>query len=124
MVSTKLLLIILTVIVFDTLGLGLIEPDIQCTVTKVIKAQDVLGLKNFPKKYDAIVNNGMLSKLSIRSKPFKSEAPSTIFKEGLREKILIKKDGAELIIDVKGKPMSRQGTLKINNELVAEVTCH
>lgn len=106
------------------LAIGLVEPDIQCTVTKVIKSQNIMGFKSFPKKYDAIANNGMLSKLSVRAKPFKSEPPFSILKEGLREKILIKKDSNEMIIDVKGKPMSRQGTLKINNELVAEMTCH
>jgi len=112
------------ILVSKIFAFGLIEPDIQCTVTKVIKSQDVFGLSNFPKKYDAIANNGMLSKLAIRMKPFKSESPFTILKEGLREKILIKKDGVEIIIDVKGKPMSRQGTLNTNNELVAEITCH
>ncbi len=116
--------ILAIILISRVLAFGLIVPDIQCTVTEVIKSQVVFGFKDFPQKYDAIANNGMLSKLAIRMKPFKSDPPYTIFKKGLREKILIKKNGKEMVIDIKGKPMSRQGTLSINNELVAKVTCH
>lgn len=105
-------------------AIGLVEPDIQCTVIEAIKSQDILGLKSFPKKYDVINNNGMLSKLTIRSKPFKSEPPVTIHQKGLEERIFIKKDESELLLNLVGKPMSRKGTLKINNVLVAKLTCH
>lgn len=101
-----------------------IEPDIQCTVIKVHKTVELFGFSNFPSKFDSINNIGLLSKLSIKKKELPHLSVKTVYQARGIEKVLIKEGAVEVMITLKGEPMSRQGFLSVDGDRISELTCH
>ena len=102
----------------------LLEPSIECTVVKVINQIDIDRLKKFPKLYTSINNQSATSRLVISGKEFKNIDPVTKIKTDSFESIVIKIEQSELIIELKGKPISRNGSLKFGLIELAKITCH
>lgn len=102
----------------------LFEPSIECTVIKVIEPQKVFGFKKFPELYQSINNNPQTSKLRVGKLELSNVDPVSAVKTESYEKILIKQNSDQLELELKGKPLSRNGTMTINGKLAAEVTCH
>jgi hypothetical protein len=105
-------------------AVSLFEPSIECTVIKVIEPQSVFGISRFPELHQSINNNPQTSKLIVGKKELLKVDPVSVVKTDRYEKILIKEGNSELILELKGKPISRNGTMAINGKLAAEVTCH
>jgi hypothetical protein len=102
----------------------LFEPSIECTVINVIAPQQVFGIKKFPELYQSINNDPVASRLRVgKAELFKSDPVSVVKTESF-EKIIIKHGTDQLELELKGKPLSRNGTMTINGKLAAEVTCH
>jgi hypothetical protein len=115
----------LTILLLSILNAGFYhEPDIQCTVIKVHKTVDLFGFRNFPTKFDSINNIGLLSKLSIKEKEFPHLSVKTTYHARRIEKVLIKEGAVEVMITLRGEPMSRKGFLTVDGEKIAELTCH
>lgn len=105
-------------------GFSPIEPSIECTVIKVLKQQDIGKFKKFPQLYTSINNNPATSRLFIAGVEFKSSDPISQIKSEVFEKIMISVEKSELILELHGKPVSRNGDLKLGSLLLAKVTCH
>lgn len=100
------------------------EPNIECTVIKVINTQSAFGHNKFPELYQSINNNPTLSKLVIGKEEFPKVDPVSVAKTSTYEKILIVTGRDKMELELKGKPISRHGIMKLNTQLAAEVTCH
>lgn len=109
---------------FCALAYSPFEPIIECTVIKVINPQSVFGFSKFPELYQSINNNPQISKLIVGKKELQTIDPVSVIKTDAYEKILIKEGNNEVVLELKGKPISRNGTMAINGKLAAEVTCH
>ena len=107
-----------------TFALSIFEPSVECTVIKVISPQSVFGIKKFPELYQSINNNPQTSKLIVGKRELKTIDPVSVVKTDNYEKILIKEGSDELVLELNGKPISRNGTMTINGKLAAKVTCH
>lgn len=103
---------------------ALLEPSIECTVIKVIEPQKAFGIKKFPELYQSINNDPQSSRLRVGKLELSKVDPVSAVKTESYEKILIKQDSDQLELELKGKPLSRNGTMTINGKLAAEVTCH
>lgn len=104
---------------FDLFG-----PSIECTVVKVKNPIAAFGFKKFPKLYSSIYNSPNEDILKISDKPFKGVKPISSFKTETFEKIQIDIGKETLTLELSGKPLSRNGVLRVNGKDVAEVTCH
>ena len=100
------------------------EPSIECTVIKILAIQSVFGIGKFPKLYQSINNNPLSSKLFIAGKEFSKLNPVSYLKTENYEKISIESGGDHLGLELKGKPISRNGTMTVNGVMIADVTCH
>ncbi len=78
----------------------------------------------FPKQYQSINNDPFDSKLVVAGQSFPLVNPKTLLKTETFERIQIDLAKDILELELEGKPLSRQGTLKINGKVVADVTCH
>ena len=101
-----------------------IEPRIECTVIKVLATRTVFGINRFPKLYQSINNDPLTSKLFIAGKEFSRLNPVSDFKTETYEKISISAGSEQLGLGLKGKPISRNGTMTFNGLTLANVTCH
>jgi len=101
-----------------------LEPSIECTVIKVLSPQKVFGFDKFPLLYQSINNNPPTSKLYVGGKEFFKVDPVSLFKTHDFERLLIESNGDKLELELKGRPISRNGKMTINGKLAAEVTCH
>ena len=99
-------------------------PDISCTVIKVHSQIKILGLKKFPSLYQSIYNNPITSTFRIGKIQFDKIVPKTIVKNDRYEKIIISHAEGQLELELNGRPMSRNGTLKESGKLIADITCH
>jgi len=121
----KLFLVIFIFWSSQTFGfISIFEPNIECTVIKVHSEIKALGFKKFPTLYLSINNKPIDSKLLIGKKKFDRLSPKTVIKTESYEKIIIKHDEGQLELELKGKPMSRNGTLSESGKLIADITCH
>ena len=120
----RFLLIPFVLIVSLAYGFGLFEPSIECTVIKVHSTAKALGQTKFPKLYQSIYNDPMTSTLIIAGKKLLGVKPETLLKTDNFEKISIIVEAKTLELELKGKPISRNGILKFEGKLLAEVTCH
>ncbi len=105
-------------------GFSPLEPSIECTVIKVLKQQDIGNLKKFPKLYSSIYNNPVASSLFIAGLEFKNTDPVSQIKTAIFEKVMISIEEQELVLELNGKPISRNGVLKLGSIVLAKVTCH
>lgn len=105
-------------------GINLIEPQIQCTVVKVISTVNIFGIKKFPALHQSINNDPIESTLHIGRVRLAKVQPFTMFKSKLVEIISIRDGNQQLDLELNGKPMSRQGVIKYNGAVLAELTCH
>jgi hypothetical protein len=119
-----LLFIGLICIAETTLGFNVLGPNIECTVVKVHSTARVLGDSKFPKLYQSINNDPTKSDLVIAGKKLSGISPTTIFKTDTLEKISIEIEASKIELELKGKPISRNGTLRLDGKLLADVTCH
>ncbi len=103
---------------------GVFEPSIECTVIKVHLTRKVFGFESFPKLYQSINNDPTSSKLMIGGKEFSKINPLSTIKTENYEKIVIDSGADQLGLELKGKPVSRNGTMTVNGATVADVTCH
>lgn len=109
---------------FNVYCFNLSEPSIECTVVKVHSTKRSFGFDQFPKLYQSINNNPLESKLFIAAKEFSKIDPVTLIKTESYERISIVSGSENLLLELNGKPISRNGTMKINEIKVADVTCH
>jgi hypothetical protein len=126
-------LILRKMILLIFLGLGLfslvsysfsvLEPKIECTVTKVISQINLFAQSKFPKRYDSI-NNLRQAELTIAGVAIKNAKFETLFKSDNLETIKIVINGRTLFFKLVGKPLSRSGTIAEDGNLLAEITCH
>jgi len=107
----------------ETQAYGPFEPSIECTVTKIFKFQTTFGMQKFPQLYQSIYNNPLTSKLFIGRVEIPNTNPTTLERSSDFERILIKNGNDNIKLELKGRPISRIGTLTINDNLAAEVTC-
>ncbi len=107
-----------------TNGFGVFEPTIECTVIKVHSKGSIWGITKFPQLYQTINNDPLKSRLHIARQLIRGVIPRSIWKIDGYEKILIRDVRDSLELEIHGKPLSRNGTLKVNGTLVANVTCH
>lgn len=105
-------------------GLSIFEPSIECTVIKVHAITTFSSIKDFPKLYQSINNNPVKSTLRIAGLTFPNIKPETMLKTDTFERILIADGVDSFLLDLNGKPISRNGSLKKNGKLLADVTCH
>ena len=120
----QLLFVSILLIIEIAHGFQLFEPSIECTVIKVHSTKNVLGHPKFPLLYQSINNNPTKSVLIIAGKKLPGVVPKTILKTDNFEKISIVIENKNIELELKGKPISRNGTLKLDGELLADVTCH
>lgn len=120
----KLLFSFIFLIYVDLSAFELFEPSIECTVVSVLKQRNIGQLKKFPKLYTSINNNPATSKLVISGIEYKNVDPVTKVKTDSFELILIKIDQSELILELTGKPISRNGTLNFGLVELGKITCH
>lgn len=99
------------------------SPEIQCTILDIYKKVFLFKSKLPLKKYDSISNDSVRSKLTISNKKI-NLMPKLKKKTNDFEKIEISKDDQKLILKIYGKPISRKGTLELNGEKIAKITCH
>lgn len=99
----------------------LTQPEIQCTVLEVEKESKLFGINI--KQYDSISNDAVRSKLTISNKSVPL-TPELKEKTVDFEKIEITKNDQRVILKIHGKPISRNGTLELNGERIAKITCH
>ena len=116
----------LAIIVFCSVAFAIspFEPSIECTVIKIIEPQPVFGINKFPKLYQSINNNPQTSKLIVGEKELLHTDPVSVIKTVDYEKLTIALNQDQLVLELKGRPISRNGTMTINGKLAAEVTCH
>lgn len=100
------------------------EPEIQCTIIKVIDKGNLPGVKNFPELYQTVSNDSKTSRLFIAGKELKGINPVTLYKSSDLEKLSIKNKSISITLELSGKPISRKGTLKMNSKHLADLTCH
>ena len=105
-------------------GINLLEPSIECTVIKVHFSEKMLGFAKFPVLYQSINNDPIKSRLLIGGREFPGLNPETLWKTETFEKISIHHGGGNLELELNGKPISRNGFLKENGKVLADVTCH
>lgn len=120
----KLLFSLVALFCVDLSAFELLEPSIECTVVKVLKQANIGQLKKFPKLYASINNNPSTSKLVISGIEYKNVDPVTKIKTENFESIVIKVEQSELILELTGKPISRNGTLKFGLIELGKITCH
>lgn len=111
-------------LVQPTLAFDIFEPSIECTVVKVHSTRKVFGFESFPKLYQSINNDPTSSKLMIGGKEFSKINPVSTFKTENYEKIMIDSGTDQLGLELKGKPLTRNGTMTVNGANMADVTCH
>jgi hypothetical protein len=100
------------------------EPDVQCTIVKVHRREKLAGVKKFPSLYQTINNDPVTSRFFIAGRELQDANPETLFKSAEAETISIKTSTISIVLELKGRPISRHGDLKINGKKTAEVTCH
>ena len=100
------------------------EPRIECTVVEILSNKKKFGKTSFPKLYDIVYNDNLKSQLFIGGKEFTHLNPQRTFKGESLEKIKIQDQAERIDLEIKGKPISRNGILKINGKWVANITCH
>lgn len=124
--STQFLEIVLLVALqsFNSFAFGIFEPSIECTVIKVHSTRKVFGFESFPKLYQSINNDPSSSRLMIAGKEFSKLNPVSNIKTENYEKLVINSGTDQLGLELKGKPVSRNGTMTVNGATVADVTCH
>ena len=71
-----------------------------------------------------LFNDPIKSILHIAGKKLPMVKPKTIFKTETFEKIFIYTENSNFELQLKGKPISRNGTLAVNGKILAEVTYH
>jgi hypothetical protein len=108
----------------DLMAFEVLEPSIECTVVKVLNQRDIGQLNKFPNLHAVINNKPATSKLVISGIEFKNIDPVTILKTENYERILIKVEQSELILELTGKPISRNGKLKFGPIELGKITCH
>jgi hypothetical protein len=116
--------IIMTMLFVNAIDLINLEPDIQCTIVEVHKNQKFIGLKDFPRTDQSINNDPKTSRLFIAGKELVEINPKTISKNSTAETIFIESGKSRLVLELKGKPISRRGLLKIDGTKIATLTCH
>lgn len=117
-------LIFLSILANANYELPVAEPRIECTVVKILSSKTKFSRTGFPKLYDSIFNDNLKSQLFIGGKEFTNLSPQRTFKGESLEKIKIMNKAERMDLEIKGKPISRNGTLSINGKLVANITCH
>ncbi len=105
-------------------GYDFFEPSIECTVIKVHSHIHAFGQSKFPRLYQSINNQPSKETLTIASKSLPGVRPKTIFKTENFEKISIVIGIQNFELELKGKPISRNGVLKVDGKILADVTCH
>jgi len=105
-------------------ALNVLEPHVQCTVVKVHSVLDVFGIKNFPSLYQSLNNHPSEKTMHIANVSLNNIKPITTYKSETLELITIQNGSQKLELELHGKPISRQGVLKSNGVLLAELTCH
>jgi len=120
----KLILVLILLYTNSISAFNPLEPSIECTVIKVLSPQKVFGFDKFPLLYQSINNNPPTSKLYVGGKEFFKVDPVSLFKTHDFERLLIESNGDKLELELKGRPISRNGKMTINGKLAAEVTCH
>lgn len=121
----KMLFFILIFMHFNPLyGFNIFEPVIECTIIKVHATTTFSSIRKFPKLYQSINNNPTKSILRIAGETFLNIKPETLIKTSNFERILIANGADDFVLDLNGKPISRNGVLKKNGKLLADLTCH
>ena len=100
------------------------EPRIECTVIKILSDEEKFGDTSFPELYESIYNDNLKSQLFIGGKELRETNPQQFFKQEKIEKIKIKYQSDIMNLEIRGKPISRNGKLSINGKYVADITCH
>lgn len=118
-ISIAIIFSVLSAKAFD-----LFEPSIECTVIKVNKQVSAFGFKKFPKLYSGIFNQPNGNNLKISGESFKGIRPITKFKTEVFERIQIDIGEDVMLVELHGKPLSRNGNLLVNGVEVGKVTCH
>ena len=120
------MLVLVSSIIPATVSLSFVtfEPNIECTVIKVHSTRKILGFESFPKVYQSINNDPTSSKLTIAGKEFLKLNPVSNIKTEIYEKLTINSGTNQIGLELKGKPLSRNGTMTVNGVTVAYVTCH
>ncbi len=104
--------------------IDIFEPNIECTVVKVLSSRAALGFSRFPILYQSINNKPLTSILIIGGHEFVNLNATTDIKTDSYEKISINTNEGPLVIELHGKPISRNGTLSLNGQVLAHITCH
>lgn len=97
------------------------EPEIQCTVIEIEENTKIFGIDI--KQFDSISNDATQSKLAIANQLI-NKKPKLIKKSKETEEIEIFDDSQKIILKIHGEPISRNGTLELNGEQIAKITCH
>ncbi len=118
------LVFLISILFVHGLELVHVEPDIQCTVIKVHQTIHIDGFKKFPLLYQTISNEPITSRLLIAGKELLDINPKTFLRTANSEVIAINTSQFSMILELFGKPISRNGVLKINGKVFAEITCH
>ncbi len=71
-----------------------------------------------------MINNPVASKLFISGTEFKNTDPVSQIKTATFEKVMIPVEEQELVLELNGKPISRNGVLKLGTMALANITCH
>lgn len=99
-------------------------PEIQCTVVKVHKSVEAFKIKIFPKIYDSVSYDAKTRRLSISGKSIPNIKPQVIQKKVGYEETTIIIGKVKVLLKIYGFPISRQGKMFLNGELLAGITCH
>ncbi len=121
---TRLALVLILLCSHQASAFNPFEPSIECTVIKVLSTKSVFGISKFPKLYQSFNNDPLSSKLFIAGKEFSKLNPVSDLKTEIYEKISIDSGRDHLVLELKGKPISRNGTMAVNGVIIADVTCH
>ena len=120
----RIFFIFLLLVSEPSTGFSLFEPSIECTVIKVHTTTDIMGIPEFPKLYQSVNNDPLRSILKIAGTVFPGAKPKTHLNTDKFEKISILLQNKILELELHGKPISRNGFLKVDGKLLADVTCH
>ncbi len=97
------------------------EPEIQCTIVEIKNNSKILGIK--VNQFDSVSNDAVQSKLTIAGQPLNTK-PRQIKKNQDFEEIEISQINQKVVLKIHGEPISRNGTLELNGEQIAKITCH
>lgn len=120
----KSLTFVMALAVLPAKAANFFEPNIECTITKVHSSVELEKIGKFPKLHQSINNWLIESDLHVAGHRLPASDPKTVFKTDSYEEIQIPVGKVVLTLELHGKPISRNGVLKIGSQLLGDVTCH